>query len=368
MLKTTQFNFINKEKIFSIFLLIVFFLLSLFDLYFVKYGRVFDVMGIFLFFFYVLLCKKFPKKISNNEFIILLLILILLLLLPPIFKNYLTHGVLLFGFICFMVIRRLNANIIRLNLFRLTIILITIQLIDYISYYYFNTELFNYNDDIIKHQLRGYGTDYFRPSGFFREANSFASLLILLYFSQCKDSLPSLKLSALVIFSLILCNSMFALGTATIIVIFYLFSSKVTLFIKIFLISFFIIIFFYFSTDRLFYRFENFSDEVSLQARLNLFNYDNFNLIKLFIPSGFNSIDSEGISDKDQLFGLNGFSFVFDGIGLFAFFFYFLVLKRLNLFSGVLFLLLNITYHIYLNFLFYFVIAIYFQKKKKKLI
>jgi hypothetical protein len=360
-----QLNFINREKIFSIFLLFIFFLLSLFDLYFIKYGRVFDVMGISLFFFYVLLCKKFPKGISNNEFIILLSLLILLLLLPPTFKNYLTHGVILFGFICFIAIRRLNTNIIRLNLFRLIIILITFQLIDYISYYYFNTELFNFSDNIIKHQLRGYGTDYFRPSGLFRESNSFASLLTLLYFSQCRDSLPSLKLSSLVIFSLILSNSMFALGTATIISIFYLFNSRIYFFIKIFFIAFYIIVFLYFSTDTIFYRFENFSDEVSLRARLNLFNYDNFNLIKLFIPSGFNSIDSEGISDKDQLFGLNGFSFVFDGIGLFAFFFYFLVLKRLNLFSGVLFLLLNITYHIYLNFFFYFVIAIYFQKKKK---
>jgi hypothetical protein len=116
----------------------------------------------------------------------------------------------------------------------------------------------------------------------------------------------------------------------------------------------------------LFYRFYNFTNEGSLHARLNFFNYDKFNLVRLLIPSGFSSLNLQGIYDKDQLFGVNGFSFIFDGIGLFAFFFYFIILKRLKFIPSVFFLLLNLSYYIYLNFLFYFVMAIYFHKSLEK--
>ena len=366
MIKTAQLNFLNKEKIFSIFILFVIFLLSLFDLYFVKYGRIFDIIGISFFLFYALFFNKFPKKISNNEFIILLSLLFLFLLLPPIFKNYLTHGFVLVGFCCFVIIRRLNTNIIRLNLFRLIIILITLQYIDYISYKFFYSSLFYFDNKIILDVLRGYETNYFRPSGFFREANSFATVITLLYLSQCKDSLPSLKLSALVVSSLILSNTMFGMGVAVIIFILSLYKLKNFFLLKIFFILFFILLIFTFSTDILFYRFYNFVNEGSLHARLNFLNYDKFNLIKLLIPSGFHSLNLDGVYDKDQLFGVNGFSFIFDGIGLYTFFFYFIILKKLKFIPGVFFLLLNLSYYIYLNFLFYFVMAIYFPKTLEK--
>jgi hypothetical protein len=366
MIKTQQLNSLNKEKIFSIFILFVFFLLSLFDLYFLKYGRIFDIIGISFFLFYILFFNKFPKKISNNEFIILLSLLFLFLLLPPIFKNYLTHGFVLVGFCCFVIVRRLNTNIIRLNLFRLIIILIALQCIDYVAYKFFDSSIFYFDNKIILDVLRGYETNYFRPSGFFREANSFATVLTLLYMSLCRDSLPSLKLSALVIFSLILSNTMFGMGAAVIILILNLYKLKTFFLLKIFFVLFFILIIFTFSTDILFYRFYNFVNEGSIHARLNLFNYDKFNLVKLLIPSGFISLNLQGIYDKDQLFGVNGFSFIFDGIGLFAFFFYFIILNRLKFIPGFLFLSLNLTYYIYLNFLFYFVMAIYFPKSLEK--
>ena len=214
--------------------------------------------------------------------------------------------------------------------------------------------------------LRGYETNNFRPSGFFREANSFATVITLLYLSQCKDSLPSLKLSALVIFSLILSNTMFGLGVAVIILILNLYKLKIFFLLKTFFIIFFILLIVTFANDILFYRFYNFINEGSLHARLNIYNYDKFNLIKLLIPSGFHSLNREGYYDKDQLFGVNGFSFIFDGIGLFAFFFYFIILNRLKFIPGVFFLLLNLSYYVYLNFLFFFVMAIYFPKNLEK--
>jgi hypothetical protein len=287
-------------------------------------------------------------------------------LLPQTFKNYLTHAFVLVGFCCFVISRRLNINIIRLNLLRLIIILITFQYIDYISYKFFDISLFVFDDTIILSEIRGYGTDYFRPSGFFREANSFATLITLLYLSQCKDSLPSLKLSALVISSLILSNTMFGTGVAVIIFILSLYKLKNFFLLQIFFILFFILLFFFFSTDVLFYRFYNFVNDGSLHARLNFFNDNKFNLTKLLIPSGFHSLNAEGDYDKDQLFGLNSFSFIFDSIGFFAIFFYFIILKKLKFIPGVFFLLLNLSYPIYLNFLFYFVMTIYFPKISEK--
>lgn len=341
MIKTAQLNSLNKEKIFSIFIFFVFFLLSLFDLYFLKYGRIFDIIGISFFLFYVLFFNKFPKKISNNEFIILLSLLFLFLLLPPIFKNYLTHGFVLVGFFIFVITRRLNTNIFRLNLFRLIIILIAFQCIDYISYKFFDTNLFFFDNTIILNVLRGYETNYFRPSGFFREANSFATVITLLYLSQCKDSLPSLKLSALVIFSLILSNSMFGLGAAVTILILNLYKSKIFFLLKIFFILFIILLIITFVTNTLFYRFYNFINEGSLHARLNIYNYDKFNLIKLLIPSGFHSLNLDGVYDKDQLFGVNGFSFIFDGIGLHAFFFLFYYFKKIKIYSRGFFFIIK---------------------------
>jgi hypothetical protein len=362
-MKKNNLNVLKKKNI-NIFFLFVFFLISLYDLYFVHYGRVFDLIGIFIFFLYVLIDQKFSSKISNNEFFILLGIFILFFFLPlPItFKNYLSHGLVFVGFIIFMIARRLNTDTLRISLKKLVIILIIIQAIDFISYKFFDTALFSFDGGIILGSVRGYYTDYFRPAGFFREANSFASLLTLLYLSQIKENqLPSLKLSVIVILSLFLSNSMFGAGMGFIILLITLFKSKIALVQKIFILTFLILLFFIFSTDTLIYRFENFTSEGSLHQRLNLKNYDKFNFNDFIFPKGFHSL-----ANKHLLFGLNGFSFIFDALGLFAVFFYFLMFKKLKFIPSLIFLLLNITYHIYLNFLFYFVVAVLLPKNPHK--
>jgi hypothetical protein len=365
-MKKNNLNVLKKENI-NIFFLFVFFLISLYDLYFVKYERVFDLIGIFIFFLYVLIGQKFPSKISNNEFFILLGIFVLFLFLPMSFKNYLSHLVVLVGFAIFMIARRLNTDILRMCLKKLIIILIIFQVIDFISYKFFNTALFAFDGRIILGDLRGYNTNYFRPAGFFREANSFASLLALLYLSQIKENqLPSLKLSTIIILSLFLSNTMFGAGMGLIILLITLFKSKIVLVQKIFILTFFILLFFIISTDILIYRFENFMLEGSLHARLNLTNYDKFDIFKLIFPSGFHSLDENSIYNKDKLFGVNGFSFIFDGLGLFAVIYYFLLFKKLKFIPSLIFLLLNITYHIYLNFLFYFVVAVLLPKNPYK--
>ena len=361
-MKKINLNILKYKNIISFFLL-VFFLISLYDLYFVKYGRVFDLVGIFFFFLYVLIYQQFPNKISYNEFFIFLGILFLFFFLPLQLKNFLTHGVVFVGFVIFIIARRLNTDILRICLKNLIIILIIFQVVDYISHKLFDIALFAFDESIITKNLRGYYTNYFRPAGFFTETNAFASLLVLLYLSQIKENqLPSLKLSAIIILSLFLSNSMFGAGMGFIILLITLFKSQIAFLSKIFIVAFFIILFFIFSTDVLIYRFENFMQEGSLHARLNLTNYDKFNYLSLVFPGGFHNLDKNLMFNKDQLFGVNGFSFIFDGLGLFAIFFYFLLFKKLKFIPFILFLFLNITYHIYLNFLFYFVMAILLPK------
>jgi hypothetical protein len=185
--------------------------------------------------------------------------------------------------------------------------------------------------------------------------------------SQIKENqLPSLKLSAIIILSLFLSNTMFGAGMGFVILLITLLKSKIGLVQKIFILIIFILLFFIFSTDVLIYRFENFMLEGSLHARLNLTNYDQFNFFELVFPSGFQSLDENSIPNKDQLFGINGFSFIFDGLGLFAVIYYFLLFKKLKFIPSLIFLLLNITYHIYLNFLFYFVVAVLLPKNPHK--
>jgi hypothetical protein len=359
--------YISKYKNIIFFFLLVFFLISLYDLYFVKYGRVFDLVGIFFFFLYVLIYQQFPNKISNNEFFIILGILFLFFFLPLQLKNFLTHGVVFIGFVIFIIARRLNTDILRICLKNLIIILIIFQVVDYISHKLFDIALFAFDESIITKNLRGYYTNYFRPAGFFTETNAFASLLVLLYLSQIKgNQLPSLKLSVIIILSLFLSNSMFAAGMGFIILFITLFKSQIHLFLKIFILTFLIILFFIFSTDVLIYRFENFMQEGSLHVRLNLTNYHKFDYLSLIFPSGFHHLDESLMSNKDQLFGINGFSFIFDGLGLFAIFFYFFMFKKLKFIPSLLFLLLNITYHIYLHFLFYFVMAVLLPKNSYK--
>lgn len=360
-------SYILKYKNIISFFLLVFFLISLYDLYFVKYGRVFDLVGIFFFFLYVLIYQQFPNKISNNEFFIILGILFLFFFLPLQLKNFLTHGVVFVGFVIFIIARRLNTDILRICLKNLIIILIIFQVVDYISHKLFDIALFAFDESIITKNLRGYYTNYFRPAGFFTETNAFASLLVLLYLSQIKgNQLPSLKLNVIIILSLFLSNSMFAAGMGFIILFIALFKSQIHLFLKIFILTFLIILFFIFSTDVLIYRFENFMQEGSLHVRLNLTNYHKFDYLSLIFPSGFHHLDENLMSNKDQLFGINGFSFIFDGLGLFAIFFYFFMFKKLKFIPSLLFLLLNITYHIYLHFLFYFVMAVLLPKNSYK--
>lgn len=359
--------YILKYKNIISFFLLVFFLISLYDLYFVKYGRVFDLVGIFFFFLYVLIYQQFPNKISYNEFFIFLGILFLFFFLPLQLKNFLTHGVVFVGFVIFIIARRLNTDILRICLENLIIILIIFQVVDYISHKLFDIALFAFDESIITKNLRGYYTNYFRPAGFFTETNAFASLLVLLYLSQIKENqLPSLKLSTIIILSLFLSNSMFGAGMGFIILFIALFKSQIPLFLKIFILIFLIILFFIFSSDVLIYRFENFMQEGSLHVRLNLTNYHKFNYLSLIFPSGFHHLDENLMSNKDQLFGLNGFSFIFDGLGLFAIFFYFLLFKKLKFIPFIFFLFINITYHIYLNFLFYFVMAVLLPKNSYK--
>jgi hypothetical protein len=351
---------LKKKTIHNGLLLISFFLMSCWDLYTLKYGRFYDLIGVSLFFFFLVYSNP-VKFLTTNEIFTISIILVSFFLLPAedFYLNFKRHLLIFTGFLIFIVTRRLNVNDIKKLLYYLIIILIVSQIIEVIYFYFFSNFLFFGDDFIFPKRNFNNELNFFRPIGpFFLEANAYASTLATLYASQLKNNSQlmsnkiSFKFITLIVFcSLLISNSIFGLGMALLILTLYLLFCPKSFVFKIFLI-FFLIFYFFSIPDIQISRLLNFSSDPSAASRLNLEVNNVFDFYSVIIPKGFNSLNEK------ELFGSNGFTFIFDGLGIFGIVFYLFFFFKFGFLFTIFFLCLNLTYPVYLIFIFYVVIGV----------
>ena len=104
------------------------------------------------------------------------------------------------------------------------------------------------------------------------------------------------------------------------------------------------------------YRIENFTDDPSFQARLGL-NSISSSFVNLLIPEGFSSSSTSKIA-------ANGFMYLLNGMGIFAFVFIFFMYKLLNCHRAFLvFILTLMSYQVFTMQLFWAVIGLTSSRK-----
>lgn len=342
-----------KPNIFLISL--AFFLFLLWDIYHLKYGKVFDIAGIIVVFFIFILNLKNKLKLKINK-CNLLIFMVPFIIIGLLFENLQDSIVILLGFATVTIFSTLQDKPVKVKILEAAIyFLIITQIIQFVYFYTFGVNLIFYPTSIFAEPRNFDGSNFFRASGIMAEANALVTTLMLLILGILNAEGHIKKtLFFPIIFSLIISKSFF--GWLLIPFIMYAancFSLSQILSVSISSIFIFI---YYIDMSIFIYRIENFTDDPSFQARLGL-NSISSSFVNLLIPEGFSSSSTSKIA-------ANGFMYLLNGMGIFAFVFIFFMYKLLNCHRAFLvFILTLMSYQVFTMQLFWAVIGLTSSRK-----
>tara|TARA_B110000211_G_C14092983_1_gene560435 strand:+ start:7602 stop:8636 length:1035 start_codon:yes stop_codon:yes gene_type:complete len=331
-------------------------LFTLWDIYSIHLGKVFDVVGIFFVLLYILLKKK--VYIETNLNVKILLFMYSMIMMLTIFNGYLQEFfVVNLGLIVFLCFN----NLPRKNDFSAVVeaifyLIIFFQVLQFSYYLLYGENLIFYPISFFN-APRNYSAslDFFRATGFFAEANAIVTTTLLLnMYAQAVNYKRKNVILIFTIFSNVIAKSIFGF----ILIPFYIMMVS-SLSFKVKISSFLLLIFVVIYNADLsiyMYRFDNFTDDQSFSVRLGL-NSLSENLHKLFIPSGFDVIGSSKI-------GINGFYFMLNAFGVFSLYLLIIKYKLLGKNAFILFILSLATYQMFTTQLFWAILGLSINRKK----
>jgi len=338
---------VSKAAILKFFLFSILTLISLWDVYHLVYGKIFDIISFGLICLYLIFSKKLSLDLNDNFVIAFFFISIVAIFIDPMAQM----GVLI-GIITYIFFRSLKINLSSI-VFLVLILLFFLQLVDLMYYFLFDHALSFYSEGFMA--KRNYdGSNFFRPTGVFAEANALSVSVIMLYGMISKNFKNYKLITIIVLLSLGISLSLFGFFSAIVIALLFAFENhsfkkSLLLLLTLMILILEIIISLGFLPIIL-ERLTNFQEDPSFIARLGLnIEYS----LDVLIPKGFAT--DPAVMDRHAA---NGFLSLFYATGIFLpLFIYFYFKSACDLRRKVLYFLILLSNPLFTTALFWAFLA-----------